>query len=305
MLPQSDSHIRRKNRVAARLPAAYLPCMPSDYARIATAIRYLDTTATTQPSLAEVAAHIGLSEHHFQRLFRRWAGVSPKRFLQFLTVTHARQLLEDSHSSVQTAMKTGLSSPGRLHDLVCTIEAATPGELKKGGMHIRWGISESPYGRVMLGQTDRGVCWLDFLPDDMTEEDSVGRLAHAWPGADLLHHPDEASTLVTRIFAGERPALLTTGTNFQLQVWRALLRIPPGTVTSYGVLANAIGRSGASRAVGRAIGSNPIGYLIPCHRVIRQTGGFASYRWGLVRKKALLGHEAVTHRGGVQPDAAR
>lgn len=266
--------------------------MPSDYARIASAIRYLDDSATEQPSLAEVAAHVGLSEHHLQRVFRRWAGVSPKRFLQFLTLTHARQLLEDSHSSVQVAMQTGLSGPGRLHDLVCTIEAATPGELKKGGMRIRFGIAEGLYGRVLIGRTDRGVCWLDFLPDDMNQAIAVGRLARAWPGAVLIHRPDEAGELVARIFAGERPALLATGTNFQLQVWRALMRIPPGCVTSYGALAAAIGRDGASRAIGRAVGSNPIGYLIPCHRVIRQTGGFASYRWGLVRKKALLGHEA-------------
>ncbi len=279
--------------------------MPSDYTRIADAIRYLDHAAAEHPSLAEVAAHVGLSEYHFQRLFRQWAGVSPKQFLQFLTVTHARHLLETSHSSVQTALKTGLSGPGRLHDLVCTIEAATPGELKQGGLRIRWGVSESPYGRVLLGVTDRGVCWLDFLPDDMTQAAAVQRLARAWPGALLFHHPDEAGELTGRIFAGERPALLATGTNFQLQVWRALLRIPPGTLTSYGALADAVGCSGASRAVGRAVGSNPIGYLIPCHRVIRSTGGFASYRWGLVRKKALLGREAAVGEVDGSVSAAR
>ncbi|MFT4975601.1 MAG: AraC family transcriptional regulator of adaptative response [Myxococcota bacterium] len=268
--------------------------MPSDYARIAEAIRYLDDTARDQPSLADVAAHVGLSEHHLQRLFRRWAGVSPKRFLQFLTVTHARQLLEQSHSSVQTALQTGLSGAGRLHDLTCTVEAATPGELKQGGLTIRQGITESPYGPVLIGVTDRGVCWLDFLPDDTPADAATSRLTRAWPRATLQHHPDEAQDTIRRIFDGERPPLLTGGTNFQLQVWRALLRIPQGTVTSYGTLAAAIGRPGASRAVGSSVGSNPIGFLIPCHRVIRQTGGFASYRWGLVRKKALLAHEAAS-----------
>lgn len=268
--------------------------MPSDYTRIAAAIRFLDEGAGAQPSLAEVADHVGLSEHHLQRLFTRWAGVSPKRFLQFLTVTHARTLLEDSQSTVQTALQTGLSSAGRLHDLVCTLEAATPGELKQGGMAIRFGIADSPYGPVMIGRTDRGVCWLDFLPDGMTRDAAIQRLGRAWPRAHLLSAPDEAAELAGRIFLkGERPALLAGGTNFQLQVWRALLRIPPGTVTTYGVLAEALQRPGAGRAVGRAVGSNPIGYLIPCHRVIRQTGGFASYRWGLVRKKALLGHESA------------
>ena len=227
---------RSRNRVAAAGRGAYLSTMPSDYTRIAAAIRYLDASAAAQPTLADVAAHIGLSESHTQRLFRQWAGVSPKRFLQFLTVTHARTLLEESQSTVSTALQSGLSGSGRLHDLVCTIEAATPGELKSGGLTIRWGIAESRYGRVMLGLTDRGVCWLDFLPDDMDEAAALLRLQRAWPGAILQPASAEAAAMVARIFAGERPALLTRGTNFQLQVWRALLRIPTGTVTSLSLI---------------------------------------------------------------------
>ncbi len=279
------------------------PQVLRDYHRVEAVIRFLEAKADEQPSLAEAAAAVGLSEFHLQRLFRRWAGVSPKRFLQYLTVEHAKGALRDGLSVLAATYETGLSGPGRLHDLFVAVEAVTPGEYKALGrsLEIRYGTALSPFGEVFLAVTDRGVCGLEFLG----EEDRgavVDRLHHAWPGARLVRDTKRAEEYARRIFAPaeDRHApitLLVQGTNFQLQVWQALLRIPAGAATSYGALAEALDRPRAARAVGSAVGKNPIAYLIPCHRVLRETGRFGGYRWGAERKMAILGWEAARAAG--------
>lgn len=259
--------------------------MLSDYDRIAAAIQFRDGTAAAPLACAALADHVGLSEVDLQRLFQRWSGVSPQRFFGGLTLSHARQCLTRSHDVVLAAL--------RAPDRAGGIEAASPAERRPGGITIRWGIAASPYGPVGMGIAGRRVCWLDFLPPSAAADDAVQRLAQTWPHARLEHHPEAAAAKCARVFAGERPPLLLGGTIFQRQVWRLLVRIPPGTVTTYGAIAAALERPGAGRAVGSAVGRNSIGYLVPCHRVIRQSGELASFRWGIVRKKALIGHEAA------------
>ncbi len=267
-----------------------------DYQRIANAISYLRGAALDQPSLDEAANHIGLSPYHFQRLFKRFAGVSPKRFLQHLTSEHAKHLLRASVPVLETSFAVGLSSPGRLHDLTVNVEAVTPGEIKSGGegLRIAYGIQSSPFGDCLLAQTERGICRLEFI-DRENPQQALERLKKDWPQAQLLEDP--AATLETseQIFEqGQKSSpltLLLRGTNFQLQVWQALLNIPVGNITSYGQLAKQLGQPGASRAVGTAVGQNPIGYLIPCHRVLRGDGNLGGYRWGIERKQAILGKE--------------
>jgi len=276
-----------------------------DYSRIERAIRYLDEQREAQPTLEDVAAHVGLSKYHFHRLFQRWAGVTPKRFLQYLTVEHARSLLERHEPVLATAYEAGLSGPGRLHDHFVQVEAATPGEVSRGGegLTIRTGIHPTPFGDALLATTERGVCFLAFVGDD--EADAVGELRNRWPRARIVEDPGATATLAREIVqaveaavAGDRVrpptpvTLYLEGTNFQLQVWRALLRVPPGSVTTYGALAEAIGRPEAARAVGSAVGRNPVSFLVPCHRVIRSVGEFGGYRWGRERKRAMLGWEA-------------
>ena len=269
-----------------------------DYALVAQAIRYIENQRRDQPELAAVADHVGLSEFHFQRLFSRWAGVSPKRFLQALTVEEARSALARSASVLDAAYAAGLSGPGRLHDLFVQCQAATPGEVKSGGagLTIRYGMAPTPFGDALIGVTDRGICALSFVTEGETER-AQNELAARWPGARLVEDRDESAAIAQRIFENTRPAeplhLYIKGTNFQMQVWQALLRLPTGTLTTYGHLAQAIGRPGAARAVGSAVGSNAIAWLIPCHRVIRQTGAVEGYRWGSERKRAMLGWEAV------------
>ncbi len=272
--------------------------MASDYYRIETTIRYLENNFQAQPSLEELAAYLKLSPFHFQRLFRRWAGISLKRFLQFLTLSYAKQLLKDSRSVLDAGYAAGLSGPGRLHDLFVTFDAVTPGEFKNQGFDLRisYGFHPSPFGRCLLALTDRGICALAFL--DSTELDAaLDRLQKSWPMAVLT--PDTGSTglLVKRIFSepdSRQPLnLLVKGTNFQIKVWEALLRIPSGCVCSYEDIASRIGRSGAARAVGAAVGSNPVAWMIPCHRVIRKSGHTGGYRWGTARKKAMLDWEAA------------
>jgi len=267
-----------------------------DYQRIAKAISYLRGAALDQPSLDEAANHIGLSPYHFQRLFKRFAGVSPKRFLQHLTSEHAKQLLRASVPVLDASLGVGLSSPGRLHDLMVNAEAVTPGEIKSGGQGLRiaYGVQSSPFGDCLLALTERGICRLEFI-DLENPQQALERLKKDWPQAQLLEDP--AATLETsgQIFdQGEKSTpltLLLRGTNFQLQVWQALLNIPVGNITSYGQLAKQLGQPGASRAVGTAVGQNPIGYLIPCHRVLRGDGNQGGYRWGIERKQAILGKE--------------
>jgi AraC family transcriptional regulator of adaptative response/methylated-DNA-[protein]-cysteine methyltransferase len=274
-----------------------------DYVRIARAIDYLDRAAErgvgteAEPSLDRVARSVGLSPFHFQRMFTRWAGVSPKRFRQFQRVASARQVLREAPNVLHASWDAGISGPGRLHDLFVKVEAVTPGEYRSGGegMTIAWGIHDSPFGRYLLGTTDRGIASLGFL-DGRGERGAASDLMERWPNADLLHRPRETRETAERLFAREydRPlSLLLKGTNFQLKVWEALLRIPAAAVASYEEIATSVCTARAVRAVGAAVGANPIAWLIPCHRVIRKTGAFGGYRWGLVRKRAMLAWEAA------------
>lgn len=267
----------------------------SDYERVERVIRYLEKHHLEQPSLAELAKVAGLSESHFHRLFTRWAGTTPKSFLKFLTAGHARSLLARSGDLLNVSLDSGLSGPGRLHDLFVTFEAMTPGECKAGGdgVEVRYGFHPSPFGTCLIGVTKRGVCYLAFV--DGSEVKALAELRRKWPRASL--RPSQAATgkAVRRIFfrrKGRKVPVVLAGTPFQLKVWEALLRIPPGRALSYAGLAGAIGAPKASRAVGTAVASNAIAYLIPCHRVIRGSGGFGQYRWGSARKQAVLAWEA-------------
>lgn len=282
-----------------------------DYRRIERAIRFIEDNVRRQPSLAEVARHIGMSEFHFQRVFSRWAGVSPKKFLRFLTAAYARNLLRESRSVLDAALDVGLSGGARLHDLTVTLYGMTPGEIKTGGsaLAIRYGVHPTPFGRCFIATAPRGICALRF-----TEPETIGRhldeLRDTWPGVTLSRDQAGTAGLVRRIFGGTARShapensltLLVRGTPFQIKVWEALLRIPAGRVVSYRDLARHVGCAAAARAAGSAVGQNPVAYLIPCHRVIRSTGVFGEYRWGSPRKKALLGWEAARQERS-QPEA--
>ncbi len=268
-----------------------------DYKRIEQAIVYLEEHHQQQPSLQEVAEGVHLSEYHFQRLFTRWVGISPKRFLQFLTKENAKRLLAGSASLLEAAFATGLSSPGRLHDLFINCEAVTPGEFKhKGeGLAISYGFHPTPFGECLLALTGRGICKLAFVTGSGREA-ARRALRYEWEQAEMREEPERSAPIIQRIF--ERPqsssqplTLFLQGTNFQIKVWEALLHIPAGRVASYQEIAEAIGHPGAVRAVGTAVSRNPVPVLIPCHRVIRASGEFGEYRYGTARKKALLGWE--------------
>ena len=272
--------------------------LSDDYARIEQVIYYLEQNASQQPRLSEIAAYINLSEYHFQRLFTRWVGISPKRFLQFITKEHAKQLLNKSASIMEAAYRVGLSSPGRLHDLFITWEAVTPGEFKLHGegLTINYGFHPSPFGEVLLGVTDRGLCNLSFVLHSK-QSDALDALQKKWPKARLVQDLSITQPLIARIFhhransADESLRVYLSGSNFQLKVWEALLRIPTGKVVSYGDIARYLGRPGASRAVGNALAQNPVAVVIPCHRVISSLGEFGDYHYGQARKIALLGWE--------------
>lgn len=272
--------------------------LSEDYRRIEQAIQYLEKNANSQPELSEIASAVGLSEYHFQRIFSRWAGISPKRFLQFLTKEGAKELLAKSENLLDTTYEVGLSSLGRLHDLFVTTEAVTPGEYKSGGagLTIRYGLHDTPFGKALIAITERGVCHLGFV--QAGEGNAIDSLVTGWPQARMVEDYTATAPLVESIFdlrqRGNTPLRLhLRGTNFQLKVWEALLRIPPGVVTSYEGLAAQVGRPGANRAVGTALGRNPIAVLIPCHRVIRKLGEFGNYRYGIARKMALVGWEVA------------
>jgi AraC family transcriptional regulator of adaptative response/methylated-DNA-[protein]-cysteine methyltransferase len=273
--------------------------LSEDYLRIEQAIQYLDNHYKDQPGLEDVAASIGLSEFHFQRIFTRWAGVSPKRFLQFLTREGAKDLLNRSENLLDTTHQVGLSSLGRLHDLFVTTEAVTPGEYKShgAGVTIRYGLHPTPFGKCLIGVTDHGICHLSFV--QTSEGDAIDALVNEWRQARMIEDHRATAPLVEPIFdLGQRSKgslqLHLRGTNFQLKVWEALLNIPAGAVTTYEGIASMIGSPGAMRAVGTAVGHNPVAVLIPCHRVIRKVGEFGNYRYGAPRKKALLACEYVT-----------
>ncbi len=271
-----------------------------DYERIERAIRFLEENASRQPQLVEVAAATGLSEFHFQRLFSRWVGISPKRFLQYLTKEHAKRMLARADTVLDTAYETGLSGAGRLHDLFVTCEAVTPGEYRRQGadLGISFGYHPSPFGECLLATTERGLCCVSFVPGNGRDQ-VLNDLRRQWPRADIRHRARETAPLVERVFPfapGPKPAplhLFVKGTNFQIQVWEALLRIPLGEAVTYEDIARHIGIPQGARAVGNAVGRNPIPFLIPCHRVIRKTGLFGHYGGGPTRKKAMLGWESA------------
>lgn len=272
----------------------------TDYQRVAEAIQFLEQNYQDQPSLEELAAQMALSPFHLQRLFTQWAGVSPKRFVQYLTAEHAKRLLTNAHSVLDATYATGLSSPGRLHDLLIATEAVTPGEFKQqgAGLQIAYGRHATPFGDCLLAVTGRGICQLLFVTESGWEQ-AVTELQEQWQAAVLVEDATQTQPLLEQIFPangqdGQRSvSLLLKGTNFQLKVWQALLQIPAGAAWSYEDVAHAIGQPTAARAVGNAVGANPIAYLIPCHRVIRKSGLVEAYRWGATRKKAMLAWESA------------
>lgn len=275
-----------------------------DYTRVTRALEFLESEHPRQPSLGELASHVGLSEFHMQRLFTRWAGISPKRFMQVQTLQHAKSQLADARNVLDGAYSAGLSGPGRLHDLFVHVEAVTPGEFRTGGVGVRIdaGVHTSPFGDCLIAVTQRGLCGLSFLDHDA--DDAWDDLHQRWPKASINESARKTSTVAQRIFdplnepTYDKPlGLLVRGTNFQVQVWNALLRIPPGSFASYEDVATTIGSPSAVRAVGTAVGRNPIAFLIPCHRVIRSNGHIGGYRWGLPRKRAMIAWEAGRRAG--------
>ena len=270
-----------------------------EFRRIEHALAWLSAHFEQQPSLAEAAAQVGLSEFHFQRRFARWVGLSPKQFVRHLSLERAKRSLERSRSVLDAAYDAGLSGPGRLHDLFVSIDAVTPGEYKRrgAGMHIGYGFHPSPFGECLLMRTERGVCALAFLHDGDRPR-ALEELSRGWENAQMHEDPDTTAELVARIFAPPAPQaanlrLLVRGTGFQIKVWQGLLRIPTGSITSYRALAAHLGVPNAARALGAALGANPVAYLIPCHRVIRSNGALGGYRWGAGRKLAMLSREAA------------
>jgi len=265
------------------------------YRLIEQAIQYIEANVHQQPELAEIASAVGLSEYHFQRLFTRWAGISPKRFMQFLTKEHAKQLLDKSENLLEATHQTGLSSLGRLHDLFVSTEAVTPGEYKSrgAGVDIHYGIHPTPFGKCLIATTERGICSLGFV--NQSEGKAIDDLVSHWKHANMIEDYQVTAPLINRIFLDAQPdspiKLHLRGTNFQIKVWEALLNIPMGALTTYEHIASRIGNPRAVRAVGSAVGDNPIAYLIPCHRVIRKSGEFGNYLYGSARKKAILVRE--------------
>lgn len=272
-----------------------------DYQRVARTIEFLARRVEEQPSLWDITEHVGVSEYHFQRMFTRWAGISPKRFLQFLTKEYAKSLLAD-HSVEAAALAAGLSTKSRLHDLLVTCDAMTPGEYRQqgAGLTIAWGVHPTPFGQCLIAVTSRGICKLSFLEGDEAAP-AVAELQAEWALATLQQ--DEALTrrYIDDLFqpaAGRPPVpLLLKGTNFQLKVWEALISIPPGSLTTYENIARQVGSPQGMRAVGSAIGRNPVAFLIPCHRVIRKSGELSHYRWGVPRKQAMIAWESAACAG--------
>jgi AraC family transcriptional regulator of adaptative response/methylated-DNA-[protein]-cysteine methyltransferase len=275
-----------------------------DFARIARAIRFIDANFRAQPRLAAIAASAHLSEFHFNRLFRRWAGVTPRQYLAYVTARAARGALVSTPSVLDAAYCVGLSGPSRLHDLMVTLDAVTPGELKARGrgMQITYGFTDTPFGRALLASTPRGLCHLAFV-EPGAEGASVAALAASWPRARLRRDAGAAAHLAARIWdssgdaAGARVAaplkLTVKGTNFQLKVWQALLELGSAGPTTYAALARAVGVAGGARAVGQAVGANPVAWLIPCHNALRKDGALGGYHWGEDRKRAMLAWQGL------------
>ncbi len=272
----------------------------SDYERIAEAIDYITSHVNEQPSLDDVAKEINLSPHHLQRVFTRWAGISPKRFLQTLTVNHAKELLKESMSLMEASYELGLSSTARLHDHFVNLEAITPGEYKSSGegLKINYGMHETKFGKAFIAVTERGICQLSFMDND---DDSIfiKELEQCWTSASIKESKTITKPYIDSIFSDKKRqplSLYVKGTNFQINVWKALLNVPYGKLTTYGQLANLIGNPKASRAVGSAVGANPVSFLIPCHRVIRASGVIGEYRWGTTRKRSILSWETLNNQ---------
>ncbi|MDH3451648.1 MAG: bifunctional helix-turn-helix domain-containing protein/methylated-DNA--[protein]-cysteine S-methyltransferase [Gammaproteobacteria bacterium] len=292
-------------RIASGAPLHETEPNSRDYQRIAKALDYVASHARRQPELGEIAAHVGLSEFHLQRTFTRWVGISPKRFLQHVTLTAAKRSLEASQSVFDAALDAGLSGPGRLHDLFVTYEAVTPGEYKSrgAGLDIAYGFHDSPFGEYLLLSTERGVCGMEFI-DPHTHEQVLTDATRRWPAANLTLAPECTNLFHQQIFAAHTTSsaadqplrLLLCGTRFQLKVWQALLQIPAGHIVTYQQIASHLGypvRGPAARAIGTAAGENAIPWLIPCHRVLRKDGLLGGYRYGAARKLAMLGWEAT------------
>ena len=264
------------------------------YELIEAAMAWLADMRAEQPSLEELAEHIGYAPAHLQRVFTQWVGISPKRFLSYLTLDYAKQRLAESDSVLDAALEAGLSGPGRLHDLFVTHEAITPGDYKRRGegLAIQWGWHLSPFGEALVMQTGRGLCGLAFATDNRAEV--FANMAARWPAAQIVEAPQATAPLAAAVFGqtGQRIPLHLSGTNFQIRVWEALLRIPDGNLVPYHWVAKAIGQPKAARAVGAAIGRNPVSFLIPCHRAILTSGYLRNYEWGLPRKMAMIGWEA-------------
>lgn len=269
-----------------------------NFDRIAQAINYLKEHFREQPNLEQVAEHVHLSPYHFQRMFTDWAGVSPKKFLQYLSTSYAKHLLKEEQFTLsETTHQTGLSGTGRLHDLFVNIEGMTPAEYKHGGknLHINYSFADSPFGEVIVASTAKGICHLAFSQE---KELALQQLRSEFPNADFRQHVDVIQQNALFLFTHDwhkipQIKLHLKGTDFQLKVWETLIKIPEGAVASYGKVAKAIGNPNASRAVGTAIGDNPVAYLIPCHRVIQASGAIGGYHWGTDRKVAMLGWEAA------------
>lgn len=268
-----------------------------NYDRVAEAIGFLSQNFREQPSLQDVAEHVHLSPEHFQRIFTEWAGVSPKKFTQFLTIDYLRNHLHEFSSVQAAADASGLSAQSRVYDLFVNIEGVTPDEFRQRGkgLEIRYGFHNSPFGECFIAATERGICGLSFV-SDTTPQVEFGRFEQKWKFAELKENQAFTKEIVENVFQPERRksskiTLLVQGTNFQLKVWEALLNIPAGSVATYEHIARSIGRPGAARAVGTAIGNNPVGYIIPCHRVIKKAGQIGEYHWGVTRKRALIGWE--------------
>jgi AraC family transcriptional regulator, regulatory protein of adaptative response / methylated-DNA-[protein]-cysteine methyltransferase len=288
------------NNVGSRAELGLSRGAAIDYQRIEAAIHYLQSHFLEQPDLSAMARSVHLSEYHFQRLFTRWAGVSPKRFLQFLTVEYAKHQLADSKSILEATLDSGLSSPSRLHDLFVAVEAVTPGEFKTrgAGIQIHYGLHPSQFGPCLLAATKRGVCWLSFI-SDRSSQDAIDELKWHWHGATLFDRPELTAPFASKIFSAltrEPPlalSLLVMGTNFQINVWKALLSVPFGALATYETIGGLIGAAQSARAIGNAVAANRIAYLIPCHRVIRKNGALGGYRWGETRKQAMLAWETA------------
>lgn len=268
-----------------------------NFERISKAIGYIETAFKSQPNLDEIAERVHLSPFHFQRLFKEWAGVSPKRFLQYISLEHAKNLLSDQNSIFDVAFQTGFSGTSRLHDLFVNIEGMTPAVYKNGGKNlvINYSFAESLFGNLIVASTSKGICHMAFEED---ESAALQNLIYRFPNAVFKRKLDLIQQDALYVFRNDwsnlpKIKLHLHGTDFQLKVWESLLKIPSGKLSTYGRVAENIGHIGASRAVGTAIGSNPVAFLIPCHRVIQSTGSFGGYRWGTPRKTAIIGWESA------------